>query len=194
VSSRTPAVAIAGRPSAPMIFGARNQTTRSTSPALRNDAARTPPPSRSTRVTPCSASDRAIAPGSKRPSLPLSTANRRTAAGKLRRACNADCAPDTIQVGMSDAVSMSRLRAETRPRPSATTRTGDRRAIPGNRHVRSGSSAKAVSLPMRMASWVERKWCASARAISPVIQRLAPATVAIRPSSVDATLSVNNGR
>ena len=65
----------------------------------------------------------------------------------------------------------------------STTRSG---CFAGGGSVRassSGSSARAVPAPTITASCAARSLCTSARAASPVIQRLSPDAVAMRPSS-----------
>jgi hypothetical protein len=66
--------------------------------------------------------------------------------------------------------------------------------MPGMRQLSSGSSAMAVPLPTMTASCFARSAWTARRAPSPVIQRLSPEAVAIRPSSVEASLRVTIGR
>ena len=57
-----------------------------------------------------------------------------------------------------------------------------------------GSSASAVPLPTRIASWRRRRRCPSARAAGPVIHWLSPVAVAILPSALVASFSATSGR
>ena len=60
------------------------------------------------------------------------------------------------------------------------------RSMPSSRTVSDGSSARAVPPPTRTASWLARSAWTWRRAIGPVIQRLSPVAVAIRPSASSA--------
>ena len=60
--------------------------------------------------------------------------------------------------------------------------------------MRAGSSARTVPDPTSTASTRFRSRCTSARAASPVTQRLSPDAVASLPSSDTAALSVTQGR
>ena len=73
---------------------------------------------------------------------------------------------------------------------STITRTTGIGRNPGIRQVSSGSSASTVPTPTSTASCRARIACPRRRAGAPVIQRLSPAPVAIRPSSVAASFSV----
>ena len=85
-------------------------------------------------------------------------------------------------------------RAGSRRLRSSTTRTGERCSSPLRRQVSCGSSASTVAVPTRIASCVARSRCVRSRAAGPVIQRLSPEAVAIRPSSEVASFSVTSGR
>jgi hypothetical protein len=74
---------------------------------------------------------------------------------------------------------------------SRITRSGDR--PPSNRVVNSGSSVITVLTPTRIASWMWRRRCATARDSSDVIHRDSPPAVAILPSSDAANLAVTKG-
>ena len=65
---------------------------------------------------------------------------------------------------------------------------------PARRAVSAGSSASAVALPTITASLLARRRWTTARASGPVIQRDWPAAVAMRPSSVLASLRDTKGR
>ena len=69
----------------------------------------------------------------------------------------------------------------------STTRSGSRPSP--WRTVRAGSSARTVPAPTNTASLSARSRWASARAASPVIQRLVPSVAAVRPSRLAASLS-----
>ncbi len=119
-----------------------------------------------------------------------------TAPSSAKALVRAGSAPPrtSIQVGASCALDISRARSGVRRCVSATTRTIGVGRKPGMRQVRSGSSASTVPTPTSTASCWPRRACAMRRAASPVIQRLSPPCVAIRPSSVDASLRVTSGR
>src|SRR3990167_5481996 len=91
---------------------------------------------------------------------------------------------------MSRAVAISLQPSASLCRLSNTTRAGCGPDHPGSRTVSSGSSASAVSTPTSTASCSERSRCTASRASGPVIQRLSPVAVAIRPSSEVASLRV----
>ena len=101
----------------------------------------------------------------------------------------------TRRTGACAALRASLLAGPRRPRRSKTTRSG-RRSAGGSasRGSSSGSSASAVPLPTATASNSARQSCTSARLSGEEIQRLSPVLVAMRPSSVAASLSSTNGR
>src|SRR5215207_6350124 len=74
----------------------------------------------------------------------------------------------------------------------STTRSG---SLPTTwRTVSSGSSDWTVPAPTRIASLSARSWWASARAATPVIQRLDPSGAALRPSRLVASFRTTYGR
>ena len=79
-----------------------------------------------------------------------------------------------------------------RARPAGAGRSGPIGSTGGT--VSSGSSARTVPAPTSTASDTARSRWASARAASPVIQRLVPSGAAMRPSRVAASLSTTHGR
>ena len=115
------------------------------------------------------------------------------APSSARRRAGSAAAAVMTQVGTSCAVANSLAPGGRRNCRSSTTRTGERSFSPGSRQVSSGSSASAVPVPTRIASWVARRPCARRRAGSPVIQRLSP-LVAMRPSSEVASFRLPSGR
>ncbi len=86
----------------------------------------------------------------------------------------------------------SRLVGDKRRRPSITMRVNGRRVRGEGRS--SGSSARAVPMPMRTASCRRRSQRAWARWAGLVIHREWPLAAAIRPSRVKAAFSSTKGR
>ena len=78
-------------------------------------------------------------------------------------------------------------------RRDTTIRTGCG-TVPNPRMVKSGSSERAVPPPTITASWRIRMLWTARRASGPVIQRLSPEAVAIRPSKLFASFKVTHGR
>jgi len=184
----------AGSPSAPITPGAWNQARRSTRPARSSAAAMPAPPSASTRVTPRCASAASSARRSSPPSGAADTVCTATpAAMKGASAAGGWPGAVTMQAGAAVAVIISRAPGGVRSRASATTRSIGTRSIPGMRQVRSGSSASTVPEPTSTASCRARSAWTARRASGPVIQRLSPAPVAMRPSRVVASFSVTSG-
>lgn len=137
-----------------------------------------------------SASPRSTPPA---PSAPTSTSSTPQPRNASFRAASPS-ASVTTQVGTRRAPATMRAVSGRRSRLSTTIRTGERAARPGSRQSRLGSSTRTVLLPTITASFSARSRWARARAVSPVIQRLSPACVASRPSSVVASFSVTSGR
>ena len=98
------------------------------------------------------------------------------------------------QVGIRRASATRRTSCGITRLRSSATRTGERCSSPSRRQVSCGSSASTVAVPTRIASCVARSRCVRSRAAGPVIQRLSPEAVAIRPSSEVASFSVTSGR
>ena len=177
-----------------MILGARNQTMRSTRPAFRSRRGHRPPPSTRTRV------------GRARPSA--SPAPARDGRG-VRPAYLDDLEPG-VPVKVEPRLAGS-VRADhqvgtavpSRPGRGSAADAGGRRARrgpedgppgPGSRHVQArivgqrGAGADQDRVVVARSRW------RPARASAPVIHWLSPSAVAIRPSSVVASLSVTSGR
>jgi hypothetical protein len=78
---------------------------------------------------------------------------------------------------------------------SATTRRGWRPAvsIPEERTFMDGSSASTVPIPVRTAEHEALSRCTSSRASGPVIHRLSPLAMAVRPSRLAAVLTITRG-
>ena len=196
-SCSTPNACTAGQPSAPITAGAWNQAIRSTRSAAQQRGGELgaaldqqpgepgvgrAPHSAWARSTPASA--------------PATSISRTPRSAK---------ASATVGVGaVADQHPGRGFGARWRPGASAERRA--QMAVghdahqpasgrkPGMRQVRSGSSASTVPTPTITASCRPRSACAARRAGSPVIQRLSPAPVAMRPSSVEASFSVTSGR
>ena len=88
----------------------------------------------------------------------------------------------------------SRLSPGMRKDRSSTTRTGERAAMPGKRQVRSGSSARTVPIPTRMASLCARSRCTRVRAASPVMATGLWPLAAILSSLDTASFRITCGR
>ena len=169
---------------------------RSTRSARSSDAASCAPPSTSTRVSPRSAERcQRLRRGRRRPRRPATSISVDAGIG--------EGAPPVGDRRRRGSASRSGLRARWRPAwRSAACADGCRRrrappawaGSPARRQVSSGSSASTVPTPTITASCRPRSACAARRAASPVIQRLSPRCVAIRPSSVEASFSVTSGR
>ncbi len=133
---------------------------------------------------------------SRRPSRPVAQASVSTPRARIASIRSARASgPCSIQTGGPPVVSAPS--AGRSSRRDSTTRTGcgpAAWAAPMPRTVRRGSSARAVPAPTITASWRARSAWTCARASGPVIQRLSPEAVAMRPSSVVASLSVSIGR
>ena len=185
---------LAGAPSPPIARPAEKSTNSSTRSAASSDAAMWPPPSHISRVIPRSASaasaafisSHSLRIGTLIVSMPRSVSASWRSAGAVPR-CR-------IQVGISRAVAASRPVSGSDRLASATIRTGARSPRPRSRTSSIGSSARAVPEPIRIASVLARIRWTRRRASGPVIHRLSPVRVAIRPSSVAASLSRTCGR
>ena len=185
----------AGNPSPPMMPGAWNQAMRSTSPARSSaggeaaaalgqhprHAALGQAAEQGGEVEPALL---APAPAGSRPRL-RGRAPAPPAAGRCGWRSRSARRGRSAPAGRRAACA-----AACRPPPG---RCGTR-AMPGTRQVRSGSSASTVPLPTSTASWLARSACAARRAAAPVIQRLSPLAVAMRPSRVVASFRVTRGR
>ena len=186
---------MAGTPSPPITFGARNHTKRSTSPARNRPAMMRPPPSTISRVIPASPSAESAAPRSRFPCPSGGTSiNRTPASSKALRRAASPSALVRSQVGVAPAVATRAWVSGRSLRPSTTTRTGDSASSPGRRQVSDGSSTIAVRAPTRMASCRARMPWPRALDSGPVIHSLSPDAVAMRPSRVVAVLTVTIGR
>src|SRR5438552_1970273 len=174
--------------------GATNSATRPTTPASRNDACTSPPPSTSTARTSRSNSAARIA----------STATRPARTGQRSTVAPADCSAVTRAAGARSPTAMSARDGVApaitwapegvRASVSRTTRHGSRGHGRPSRTVSAGSARSTVVTPTTSASASRRCRCASARAASPVTQRAAPCTSAILPSALIPALSVTCGR
>jgi capsular polysaccharide export protein len=193
-SRSSPSAAIPGRPSAPMASPAEKTASSSTSPADRSDPARLPPPSQNTRVRPSSPSAERPA-GSSPAALPCGTAQETRAEA---RPCGRVLGRDRRGV-MQEPERRFRDRPDQRavPRQVEPARGDEAERLadaPISRTVSAGSSARAVPPPTSTASCARRIAWTRRRASGPVIQRLSPVAVAMRPSSVRASFSVSQGR
>jgi hypothetical protein len=173
----------------------RRPRARPRAPPTGAIAARLPPPSQKTRVSPSAPSAASSPAGSSRPPRPVGQADEPRAArlpgrrlGRTRRPRDRGAA----------RAAPPRRSARAFPPPAGRAARGDeadrlaRRAQ--SRTVSAGSSARAVPPPTSTASWTRRIAWTRRRASGPVIQRLSPVAVAMRPSSVSASLSVSQGR
>ena len=161
---------------------------------MRSDAANMPPPSQKMRVRPLSPSAFSASGSDRCP--PLDGTGTRLAPASAHCVASPEFAASSsqmIQTGSFWAVRMSVLPSSNRRWREATMRTGWCE-IPRSRTRRSGSSARAVPAPTITASWELRNRWTRARASGPVIHLLSPDAVAMRPSSVMASLSVSIGR
>jgi len=88
------------------------------------------------------------------------------------------------------AAVVRRLVPEIRSARSSTTRTGERAAMPGSRHVSRGSSDRTVPIPTRIASLWARNRCTRVFVSSPVIATGLRPAAAILSSDETASLSI----
>src|SRR5664280_1145169 len=190
-----PSPASGERASAPPTrSGATYAVTRSTRPAFRNDAAVTPPPSTSTERTSRAWSAPRRAP---RSTPPPAAGLEKTCTPRSRNGARRGSRAGTAVTSQTSppAAENTRAVAGTRRAPSRTSRRcGVMAEERARRRVRSGSSARTVPAPTRMASHSSRRRRASFRAASPVIHFDSPVRVAMRPSSDAAHLTWTKGR
>ena len=191
-----PNACTAGQASPPITAGAWNQAIRSTRSARSSDAAICAPPSTRTRVSPASPSALSAADWI---DAGLGSGNldqRGAEVGEGAPAVAGRCPSRiSIQVGAVAAVAASVAVSGVRRWLSATTRTTGFGRKPGIaagqfRIVRQYRADADHHRVVPAAQRVRRM----PRAGSPVIHRLSPDRVAMRPSSVEASFSVTSGR
>ena len=183
----------AGRlPRPPRRRGARKSATWSRNRAARNEPRTSPPPSTMRLVTPRDARASREAGTDTRP--PSSwTATTSTPARSRSRRRDGLGAQHRARTGVRGAAERaSRERGGSRSVESRTTRRKGRR-VRGDGSS-SGSSASAVPIPTRTASWRRLSQRAWRRWGALVIHFERPAAVAMRPSRVEAAFSSTNGR
>ena len=183
----------AALPSPPSSRGDTNQCSSSTRPSRSSAAASPPPPSTSSSVTPAFASSRR--PRRRSRWRPPARHLDQTRAHRLERAAPRAPRrrPRRVPRFRRSAPVQTRAGRDAQPRNRPGRAAGRRTTRSPRRAVSSGSSASAVPEPTMTASVRARRRCTSARAAGPVIQRDSPLAVAMRPSSVLASLSAHEG-
>ena len=186
----------AGRPPAgPSSLGPVTSVQASIRSARASASARRGPPSLHRRVRPRSprcarAAARSIPPTGSAGTVATSTPS----ASRARRAWAGAERVVSTRTGVSWAVRASTLAGESCRCVSRTSRSGARPASPGSRTVSDGSSARAVPMPMRIASACARQRWTAPSATGPVIRRRSGPAAAQKPSRVRASLRCRAGR